>query len=173
MIVIRKETDADRASIRAVTEAAFRGRPYAGGDEQDVIDALRRYGALTISLVALDGAEIIGQITFSPAAISSGVGSWYALGPVSVVPDRQGEGVGGHLIEAGIRELAELGAWGCILTGNPGYYARHGFQPAGQFCPDVEPAEYFMLRLLGEKKPTGRFAFHEAFYLNAGPGADC
>jgi len=166
-ITIRPESEPDHAAIWNLTKSAFKGKPYAGGDEQDLIDSLRACGALSVSLVALEDTEIVGQITFSPASISSGQGEWYALGPVSVAPERQGEGIGKMLIEAGIRIIAERGAWGCILTGDPGYYTRRGFELAEQHCPDNEPKEYFMLRLIGETKPRGRFAFHKTFYAGS------
>ena len=161
---IRPETTADIDNIHRLTELAFRGRPYAGGDEQDVIDRLRAVAALTLSLVAVDNGVLVGQITFSPALVTDPSQPWYALGPVSVTPERQSEGIGASLIEAGIAEIVQLGALGCILTGNPNYYQRFGFKPAPMHAPTNEPAEYFMLKLLAGPQPKGRFAFHDAFY---------
>ena len=163
-IVIRPEVESDRRAIWEVTKSAFEGRPYADGDEQDLIDNLRAEGALTVSLVAIDSSALVGQITFSPAYISSDRGDWYALGPVSVVPERQREGIGASLINAGIKAIDALGAAGCILTGDPGYYSRHGFALAPEHCPESESEEYFMIRVIGDEQPVGIFAFHEAFY---------
>ena len=39
-----------------------------------------------------------------------------------------------------------------------------GFKLAPQHCPEAEPVEYFMLRLIGDREPVGTFGFHEAFY---------
>ncbi len=167
MIEIRAETKADWQEIHEVTELAFRGKPYADGDEQDLIEKLRGIDALTLSLVAVDGAELVGQITFSPAAISNGSQPWYALGPVSVLPARQGEGIGSLLIEEGLRQIQELEALGCILTGDPSYYSRFGFDFSPQNVPANEPEEYFMLKLLKGQHPNGRFSFHAAFYGDA------
>ncbi|MEM6987308.1 MAG: N-acetyltransferase [Pseudomonadota bacterium] len=164
---IRPECERDRNAIWDVTRLAFVGKPYAGGDEQDVIDRLRAAGALSVSLVAEEGDDLIGQVSFSPAANSDTPGDWYALGPIAVHPDRQGEGIGGALIEAGIQAIAKRGASGCILTGDPGYYTRHGFVPAPEHCPPSEPAEYFLVRTIGEQTLVGRFAFHTAFYGDA------
>lgn len=163
-VTIRPEECSDRLAIWEVTRKAFEGRPYADGDEQDLIDRLRELGALSVSLVAIDGNQVIGQITFSPATISSGLGKWYALGPIAVLPERQGQGVGTALIGAGMREIEKLGGSGCILTGDPQYYSRHGFLLAPEHCPEAEPSDHFMLRLLGDQLPRGRFAFHDAFY---------
>jgi putative acetyltransferase len=166
MIEIRPEIEADWDSIYTITESAFFGKPYADGDEQDLIEKLRKIGVLSLSLVAADEGEIIGQITFSPATLSGISSPWFALGPVSVVPNRQGQGVGSTLIEEGLSKIRSLGALGCILTGNPVYYRRFGFELAALNCPDNEPKEYFMLKMLREKHPEGKFAFHEAFYDN-------
>ena len=64
-LTIRAEQPADCARIRHITEVAFEGRPYADGDEQDVIDRLRAVGKLSISLVAELNGELVGHITFS------------------------------------------------------------------------------------------------------------
>ena len=166
-VTIRTETPEDLQDIWQVTKDAFADMPYAGGDEQDLVNVLRSIGALSLSLVATDGDELVGQVTFSPATISSSVGTWFALGPISVKPGRQSEGIGGQLIEAGIDAIQELDAWGCILTGNPDYYSRHGFSLAPERCPTKESSEYFMLRMINNQVPTGKFAFHDAFYANS------
>ena len=164
-IAIRPERDTDRLAIWETTKSAFEGRPYADGDEQDLIDRLRELGALSVSLVAIEENRLIGQITISPATITSGIGNWHALGPISVLPERQGQGIGSALISAGMRELECMDSSGCILTGDPQYYSRHGFAMAPEHCPKAEPSEYFMLRLLGDQPPQGQFEFHEAFYV--------
>ena len=163
-IEIRTETTADVQAIHDVTQRAFAGRPYAAGDEQDVIDRLRAIGALHLSLVATDGGQLIGQITFSPATLHERPSNWYALGPVSVEPERQSEGIGGMLINAGLERLQREQAAGCILTGNPAYYQRFGFALAPAHVPDNESVDHFMVKILQGELPEGRFAFHPAFY---------
>ena len=167
MIDIRPEQDSDQRTIYEITERAFRDMPFSDGDEHDLIDRLRDQGQLSLSLVAQDGDLIVGQITFSPATVSGGTGPWYALGPVSVNPNRQGEGIGSLLIEEGLREIKKRGALGCILTGNPLYYRRFGFEHSSANCPTNEQDEYFMVKLLAEVKPVGNFAFHSTFYGEA------
>ena len=163
-IEIRPETPADRDAIYGITTDAFRGKPYADGDEQDVINRLRDCDALSLSLVATQGNNVVGQITFSPATAEDGSGPWYALGPVSVQPERQGEGIGAALIKAGLDDIAERGALGCILTGNPDYYRRFDFEVMPDHAPLREPGEFFMLKCLHGEAPAGRFEFHPAFY---------
>ncbi|MCB1689510.1 MAG: N-acetyltransferase [Halioglobus sp.] len=166
--VLREECHSDIGPIRSITERAFHGMPYAGGDEQDVIDRLRTANALTLSLVAVLGSELVGHIAFSPAVASDGSGPWFALGPVSVLPEYQCRGIGSALIESGLARLEKLNALGCILTGNPSYYKKFDFRLAPDIAPSNEPAEFFMLKILSaEAFPGGRFAFHKAFYGGA------
>jgi len=164
---IREESIADQGDIRRVTELAFQDRSYADGDEQDVIDRLRTGDALALSLVAVDSNELVGQITFSHSEISDGSSPWFALGPVSVTPSRQGEGIGSALINEGLTRIEAMGALGCILTGNPDYYRRFGFELSPANVPKNEPEEYFMLKLLGGRQTKGTFSFHVAFYGDA------
>jgi putative acetyltransferase len=164
---IREEVPSDKMAIFQITEAAFRGRPYAGGDEQDLIDGLRACGALSLSLVILDREDVIGQVTFSPAGTGDDSGPWFALGPVSVIPDRQSQKIGSELIIEGLARIEAMGALGCILTGDPAYYKRFGFEFSPKNVPVNEPEEFFMLKLFGDNKANGMFAFHEAFYGEA------
>ncbi|MDJ0785998.1 MAG: N-acetyltransferase [Myxococcota bacterium] len=170
-VEIRPEQAGDERPIHDLTEAAFRGMPYADGDEQEVVDRLRSAGALQLSLVAVQEGEVVGHVAFSPAE-GGGPGSWLALGPVSVRPDLQRAGIGSALIERGLAEIRKQGALGCILTGNPAYYRRFGFEVTPQHAPANEPSEFFMLRCFGNARPTGAFAFHPAFYGDPSEGSE-
>ena len=68
-MILRNEKPGDHKAIFELTREAFRGMPYAGGDEQDVVNRLRDCGALTLSLVAEDAGRVVGQVTFSPAQV--------------------------------------------------------------------------------------------------------
>jgi len=163
-LVIRNEVPSDISEIRRITELAFRGMPYAAGNEQDVIDRLRSAIALTLSIVATEAGNVVGHIAFSPATLNSKRVGWFALGPVSVVPERQGQGIGSKLILSGLKLLESDGAAGCILTGNPNYYSRFGFLAAPNLCPAGEPAASFMMKNFKPVSVEGSFAFHGAFY---------
>ncbi len=163
-MIIRRELDIEVADISRVTEAAFRDRDYAGGDEQVVIDRLSNAGDLSLSLVAIDDDDLIGQVTFSPATNEDQSDPWFALGPISVKPNRQGQGIGTALIHEGLAQISDQGALGCILTGNPAYYGRFGFSLVPELAPAREPGEFFMLKTLNGNRPTSPFEFHPAFY---------
>ena len=162
-IAIRPERAGDEAVIHALTEAAFRDMPFSDGDEQDLVDALRRDGDLSLSLVAEDAERIVGHIAFSPVSISDGTKDWYGLGPVSVWPELHRQGVGSALVRRGISDMRAAGAKGIVLLGNPEYYGRFGFEhdPALQY--PGPPAEYFQRLVLDGPPPAGVVAYAPAF----------
>ena len=170
-IEIRGERPGDEAAIYRVTEAAFKGRPYAAGDEQDLVNRLRKLGQISLSLVAIDDHDLVGQVTFSPVELSDGSRPWFGLGPISVIPDRQGQGIGGQLIRAGLDAIDHMGALGCVLTGAPLYYQRFGFKLASRNVPLEEPAAVFQLKLIRAERADGAFSFHPAFYHGEAPSA--
>jgi putative acetyltransferase len=129
-----------------------------------LIGVLRELGALSLSLVAEHQGEVVGHVALSPVTHESGEAGWFGLGPISVEPALQRQGVGGALIAEAKRWLSDQDARGCILTGDPNYYPRHGFLPAPGHAPEAEPPEYFMVLSLSGGIPDGRFRFHPAFY---------
>ncbi len=126
--IIRKEVPTDVSSIEAVTVAAFLDVAHTNHTEQHIVNALRRSGALTISLVAeLDGV-LVGHVALSPVRIGDGSTNWFGLGPISVLPAHQRRGVGSALMAAALAALRHRGAQGCVVLGDPGYYGRFGFR---------------------------------------------
>jgi putative acetyltransferase len=139
--------------------------PFAGGNEQDLLNVLRNAGALSLSLVAEQHGKVVGHVALSPVAHESGVEGWFGLGPISVEPALQRKGVGGLLISEATAWMNARKARGCILVGDTKYYSRHGFMPSAANAPETEPAEYFMVLPLDNTIPAGRFSFHPAFFL--------
>lgn len=159
----------DVDAITEVTVAAFRSLAISRHTEQFIIAALRAGGALTISLVAeLDG-RVIGHAAFSPVTLSDGTKAWYGLGPVSVLPEHQRQGVGGALIREGLSRLKAMNARGCCLVGHPEYYPRFGFRNIPGFVCEGVPREVFFALRFGGNDPQGAVAFHEAFKAEGPP----
>ncbi|MCJ8024019.1 N-acetyltransferase [Shinella yambaruensis] len=161
---LRPERPDDVNAIRALTETAFRTAPHADGTEHVIIDRLRATGALTLSLVVESDGVIIGHVAFSPVTVSDGSANWYGLGPISVDPSRQGEGIGGRLVEEGLQRLKALGAAGCVLLGDPGYYGRFGFAADPKLTLDGVPPEYFMRVAFSPVYGGGTVSYHPGFY---------
>ncbi|RWU22946.1 GNAT family N-acetyltransferase [Pseudomonas alkylphenolica] len=162
-ILIRNEQPEDIDSITQLTEAAFEHTEHSSHTEQFIVNALRNAEQLSISLVAVENGEIIGHVAVSPVTVSSGARGWYGLGPISVRPDRQGQGIGAALMNAALDALRQMGAAGCVLLGDPGYYGRFGFKAhPGLELPGV-PAEYFQALAFAGEVPTGTVKYHPAF----------
>jgi putative acetyltransferase len=162
-IAIREEADADVSAIAEVTVAAFKTLAISNHTEQFIIEALRAVNVLRISLVAeLDG-RVVGHIAFSPVTISDGSANWYGLGPVSVLPDYQRQGIGSALILEGFSRLKGLGARGCCLVGHPDYYRRFGFQNIRGLVHAGVPEEVFLALVFDGSIPQGIVEFHEGF----------
>ncbi len=150
-------------AIRSLTTAAFEHAEHSSRTEAAIIDALRRAGALSLSLVAIDDGAIVGHVAFSPVKIDCREGQWFGLGPVSVRPDRQGEGIGSALIGRGLELLRSSGAEGCVVLGEPAYYGRFGFSGGdGLRYPDA-PAPYFQWTSFAGAPVSGTVSYHPAF----------
>lgn len=165
---IRAETEGDADAIRALTQAAFEAAPHASGTEAAIVDALREAGALSLSLVACeDGGHgqgaLLGHVAFSPVSIESGEPNWYGLGPLSVRPDRQREGLGSALVRTGLTRLRERGARGCVLIGDPAYYARFGFENRAGLTYCGLPQDYVLRLVITPPAPVGEIHYHPAF----------
>ncbi len=164
---LRPESPADIPAIHALTKEAFATLAISDHTEQFIIDRLRAAGALSLSLVAVEDDRVVGHIAFSPLAIPDGSTSWYGLGPVSVVPDRQRRGIGSALIRDGLARLKAMGAKGCFLVGHPGYYGRFGFVNGSPLTfPHAPPEACFALAFDGPV-PSGEAGFHPAFFAGA------
>jgi putative acetyltransferase len=162
-VVIRCETDADIGAITDVTVAAFSTLAISNHTEEFIIAALRASGALTLSLVAEVDGRVTGHIAFSPVTISDGTRNWYGLGPVSVLPAYQRQGIGTALVREGLSRLKALNARGCCLVGHPEYYRKFGFRnEPGLVLEGVPPEVFFALSVDGHM-PRGTVTFHEAF----------
>ena len=162
-ITIRSETPLDAAAIERLTAAAFRAAPHTSHTEHFIVNALRRADRLSISLVAEDDGEIVGHVAISPVSISDGSDGWYGLGPISVAPERQRQGIGGRLMIQTMAALRRLDASGCVVLGDPDFYHRFGFKTEPSLVlPDVPP-EYFQTVTLQGPVPSGTVSYHEAF----------
>jgi len=130
MIQIRPEQIADIAAIRHVNEQAF-NRPA----EADLVDRLRESGKVTLSLVVVRDAQVVGHILFSPVVIESTEHAIAAVGlaPMAVLPELHNQGIGSRLVTAGLDECRRAGHQIAVVLGHPRYYPRFGFVPASRY----------------------------------------
>ena len=169
--LIRPETARDVSDIRDINIEAFRDHPVSRQTEHLIVDALRAAGELEVSLVATQGARPVGHIAFSKADVGDSDEAWYLLGPVAVLPDFQGKGIGSALVVSGLAEVRAKGASGCVLVGDPGFYGRFGFSTFPGLMYEGVPEEYVLAVLFGESTPSGRIRASDAFEIEPGPDA--
>jgi putative acetyltransferase len=162
-VIIRNETDGDVEAIGELTKAAFATLEISQHNEQFIIERLRADGALSVSLVAEVDGRVVGHVAFSPVTISDGTPGWYGLGPVSVLPERQRQGIGSALIEEGLARLKARGGRGCLVVGHPDYYPRFGFRRLPSLTMKGVPPEVFLGLPFDATAPSGAVAFHPAF----------
>jgi putative acetyltransferase len=167
-ILIRTEKPSDTSTLDQVTIAAFSTKPYACHTEQLIVYALRNADALSLSLVAEVEGRVVGHVAFSIVTINEEEKGWYGLGPISVLPEFQKQGIGSKLIGKGLSMIRDLGGKGCVLEGSPVYYHRFGFKAYPNLIYEGAPSpEYFMALPFHGEVPEGKVQFHQAFYIDA------
>ena len=160
---IEPEQPEDAPAIHTLTLDAFEGVAHSQQTEARIVDALRAAGALTISLVAKIEGRIVGHAAFSQVTIDGVADGWCGLGPVSVSPALQRQGIGQALIGEGLRRLKAMNAAGCVVLGDPGYYRRFGFESDPELYYGEAPAHYFLRLIFDGSAPKGEVAYHPSF----------
>ncbi len=155
-MIIRPETIEDKESVRYVNEQAF-GR--AG--EANLVESLHAKHKVILSLVAVEDGQIVGHILFCPVVIEEKPKSYDAigLGPMAVLPQFQGQGIGSALVRSGFEALRQNNHQVVIVLGHPEFYSRFGFSPASSFgvgCQFNVPDEVFMLAELSPELAAGK-----------------
>ena len=162
-MIIRQETQADIEAITEITKAAFENHPFGNNTEQFIVNALRAANVLTISLVAQLDGKLAGHIAFSPVTFSDSSKNFYGLGPISVLPDHQRQGIGTSLVNQGISMLKDSGAQGCLLVGDPKFYQRFGFRSTNKLKYESVPQKNLLVLPFSNQIPQGTVKFHRAF----------
>ncbi len=164
---IRRENGDDRQAIRAVHLAAF-DTPF----EADLVDRLR--GALDPwhSFVAETNGAVVAHVLFSPVTITPTPkhrASLVGLGPMAVLPDFQGQGIGSALADGALSALGDAQVDAVFVLGHPEWYPRFGFRPARRFgieiAMDVPAAAFMALELMPGVllHLAGKINYHNAF----------
>ena len=155
-MLIRKEEPKDYDIVYSVVKAAFQHAEHSDGNEQDLVNALRKGDAFIpdLSLVAEMDGKIVGHIMFTRAKVEEN--TVLALAPLSVLPKYQRRGIGVSLINAGHKIANELGYVYSIVLGSQQYYPKSGYLPADKFGimpPFDVPSENFMACKIKEDAP--------------------
>lgn len=177
---IRLEEEKDYFESENLTREAFWDLYRPGCEEHLVLNKLRKADSFIkeLDFVAVEDGKIIGNIVYSrlfygsQKIISNEV---VGFGPISVMPQYQGRGIGRKLIEYSCRRAAELGFKAVIITGDNNYYNRLGFVSASKFnvhlagMPLDDEAVFFMAKDLEEgylAKHSGIYDFDSCFAVD-------
>ncbi|MGO4501162.1 GNAT family N-acetyltransferase [Paenibacillus sp. 2RAB27] len=146
---IRTEQLSDYGEVFNLNYLAFGNRE----DESRLIERIRLSEGFIpeLSLVADENDEIVGHALFSKAQIVE-EGNRHdvtVLAPIAVLPSNQKTGIGGKLIQEGLKRCEALGYDFVFLIGHPTYYPKFGFKPARKYGFELKqfnvPDDVFMV----------------------------
>lgn len=134
-IELRPERIDDRRETEAVIREAFWNHYAPACTEHYLMHIMRACPAFVpaLDLVATDGEKLVGGIAYVRSTIVGDDGRDHevlCLGPLSVLPDYQGRGIAGNLIERTAELARALGFCAILLYGDPDCYTHCGFSPA-------------------------------------------
>ncbi len=157
-MTIRAERRGDEEAIYLVQLAAFGTEP-----EARIVAEMRATDRFVpeLSLVAEADGEMVGHVlvTYADLETPDGTRPIPLLGPIGVVPERQGQGIGSALVRAAFATLNRRGEPLVVLEGNPKYYSRFGFVLARELAiaaPPRVPERYFQAAPLRAYEPSVR-----------------
>jgi putative acetyltransferase len=174
-VIVREQQADDCKAIRHLYAEAFRRprfrppqSPGAVAPEVALFEALWEAGDAIpeLSFTALTEGEVVGHVTASKATVAAD--PVVAVGPIGVLPDHQGVGIGSALMGALLAAADAASVPLVVLLGAPQYYSRFGFCPAeelGVISPEPEWGTAFQARPLSAytKSVAGRFRYASAF----------
>lgn len=137
-IALREERTADHRETETVIREAFWNQYVPGCVEHYLMRTMRDHAdfASDLDFVAIDNDRIVGMVAYSHTKIQDADGKTYSvlgLGPIAVLPEYQGKGIGGKLITHTQSLARNKGYRAIFLLGDPDYYSHYGFLPAEQF----------------------------------------
>ncbi len=162
-MLIRRETPDDVRAITDVTDAAFAKQP--GGEAWLVTELRDDSGWIpALSLVAeTPTGDVVGHVLCTRATVNGAPA--LGLGPLSVHPDHQRQGVGKALVHAVLGAADALNEPLVALLGDPDYYHRFGFRLADTYGiepPNPDWSQHFQVRTLHAYRPNQRGPFRYA-----------
>lgn len=168
MLVIREETPADYEKVYLLVKSAFASAEHADGNEQDLVNELRKSESFipSLSLVAEKDGVLAGYILFTK--LKAERETPLALAPLAVLPEFQKQGIGSALIKEGHKRAKEMGYRFSVVLGSEKYYPKFGYIPASRYgirAPFPVPDENFMaINLKGDGvKLNAQVIYDKAF----------
>ncbi|MDP3495454.1 MAG: N-acetyltransferase [Hyphomonadaceae bacterium] len=157
--IFRVMTQADRAAVLDLNTRAF-GQP----DEARIVEALETAGDVMLQLVVESDGQIVGHILFYPLGVFGKL-SAAGLGPMSVDPWVQKEGIGKGLVMHGLKLMKDAGVPIVFVLGHDWFYPKFGFsvEQAAEFETPLKGPHFMALRMRHGPPMSGRLIFPDAF----------
>ena len=158
-IQIRETNSKDYNNIMVVEERAF-GYIKEAKLTADLLND--KTAKPILSLLAFHDKVVIGHILFTRVYIdkmNTAQPLLHILAPLAVIPEYQKQGIGGLLINEGLRRLKEMGSEMVFVLGHMEYYPKFGFIPdakkLGFTAPYPIPVEYENAWMVQTLNPKG------------------
>jgi len=156
-IMIRQEKSTDFKAVFGLIEKVFKTEKLSDHKEQFLVERLRKSSSFIpeLSMVAEIENKIVGHILLTKLKIKNDQKEFdsLALAPVSVLPEYQGNGIGGMLIEQAHTTAKELRYKSIVVLGHEKYYPKFGYEQADKYgieLPFDVPKENCMVMELTE-----------------------
>ena len=168
---IRLEQPEDFREVENLVREAFWNVYAPGCCEHYILHQLRQDPCYVgpLSYVGEEQGKLVAQIAYAKGTYrpdSGGEEKMLLFGPVGVLPGEQGKGYGSALIRFTLERAGEMGWPAVVITGNPAYYRRFGFEPASRFGIyhrqfGREEAPVFQIRVLHPEKMPATPGWYE------------
>lgn len=179
--IVRLEEKKDWNEVENLTREAFWNIYCPGCSEHYVLHQFRNRLDFVKELdyVIEEAGRIVAHIMYCKSEIVCDNGNSIPImtfGPISVLPECQGEGYGSKLIRFTMQKALDLGCGAIAITGNPDYYHRFGFVSGHSIhiyyaaVSRDEEASFFMVKELQSgylTGVTGIFQDPEAYIVEA------
>ncbi len=129
-IDIRDELPGDRPTVDGFYREAFPEE-----DLSPLLAGLRAIPDGVVSLVAETDGAPVAHMMLTESGISESRRRCALLGPLAVAPAWQKRGIGGALVEAGLKIAKERHYDRVLVFGDPAYYGRFGFTAEDMVLP--------------------------------------
>jgi len=155
----------DEEGILASVAAAFSDATRDAREELAIVRATwaAKDADQLIELVADDAGAVVAHALAAPGNIDGGPTPVAGVAPVCVAPSHQRRGIGTALMESLVL-AANSHSWPLlVLLGDPAYYSRFGFEPAGPlgltYAPAGSDSTHFQARRLDHYDARQRGCF--------------
>lgn len=177
-LVLRNINTNDYKEVEILTREAFWNIYRPGCCEHLVIYNMHKNkkSIEELELVAVYNKKIVGHIAYTKGHIK-GIDNetFITFGPLSIMPEFQGKGIGSKLISTTLQKAGQLGYSAVFITGDNNYYSRFGFESASKYgvymegVPMEDEAPFFMVKSLRKdalEGVSGYYVFDDCYNVD-------